>query len=214
MVIGIGIAFILTFTFFPAILLFFNPGKKPQLNDMTGAITNGIASFIKRFNFSTIGLYILLTITAIYGLMTLTVENRFIDYYKEHTEIYQGMELIDKKLGGTTPLDIIIDAPASFFADEVVVIDDQPATTEEDDEFDLLLEEDSEAGITSSSYWFNYNKMRQIKAIHEYLESLKQTGKVLSIYSSISMLEELKNNQDLDDFFLSLIYRRVPNDIK
>ncbi|MCW9006025.1 MAG: MMPL family transporter [Gammaproteobacteria bacterium] len=215
MVIGIGIAFILTFTFFPAILLFFNPGKQPQLNDVTGAITGGIASFIKRFNWSTISLYILLVVTAVYGLTSLTVENRFIDYYKEHTEIYQGMELIDKELGGTTPLDIIIDAPASFFVKEESTTNDATTKkTTEEDEFDLLLEEDTELGITSTSYWFNYNKMRQIKAVHEYLESLKETGKVLSIYSSISMLEQLKNNQDLDDFFLSIIYKRVPDEIK
>src|SRR5699024_10379365 len=34
-----------------------------------------------------------------------------IDYFKEDTEIHQGMKLVDQKLGGTTPLDIIIDAP-------------------------------------------------------------------------------------------------------
>ncbi|MDH5471813.1 MAG: MMPL family transporter, partial [Gammaproteobacteria bacterium] len=210
MVIGIFIAFVLTFTFFPAILLLFKPGKKPQLNDMTGVITSSMATFIKRFNAPTIALYVLLVICAIYGLTQLTVENRFIDYYKEHTEIYQGMELIDKELGGTTPLDIIIDAPPSFFVQQEV----DTSTQQADDELDLLLEDDSEAGITTTSYWFNYNKMYQIRSIHEYMDSLPETGKVLSIYSSISMLEQLKNNQDLDDFFLSIIYKRVPDDIK
>ena len=37
------------------------------------------------------------------------VENSFIDYFKKDTEIYKGMKLIDDKLGGTTPLDIIIE---------------------------------------------------------------------------------------------------------
>ncbi|MDH5764390.1 MAG: MMPL family transporter [Gammaproteobacteria bacterium] len=211
MTMGITIAFILTFTFFPAVLLFLKPGSKPQLNDMTGAITGSMANFIHRFNIPTISIYVLLVMAAIYGLANLTVENRFIDYYKEHTEIYQGMELIDKELGGTTPMDIIIDAPADFFKIE-------PEITNKDesmDEFELLLEEeDNELGITSTSYWFNYNKMNQIKAIHEYVDSLPETGKVLSIYSSISMLEQLKNNKDLDDFFLSIIYKRVPDNVK
>ncbi|MDP6223280.1 MAG: hypothetical protein QF505_05355, partial [Candidatus Micropelagos thuwalensis] len=35
------------------------------------------------------------------------------DYFKPTTEIYQGLSLIDKKLGGTAPLDIIISAPQS-----------------------------------------------------------------------------------------------------
>ncbi len=38
----------------------------------------------------------------------LKVENSFINYFDKKTEIYQGMKLIDEKLGGTTPLEIIL----------------------------------------------------------------------------------------------------------
>ena len=120
------------------------------------------------------------------------------------------MELIDKQLGGTTPLDIIIDAPQSFFAIE------EPATASPDDDFldELELDEDAEAGITATSYWFNYNMMEQITEIHHYLDSLPETGKVLSIYTTVSMLEQLRDNDDLNDFFLSIIYKRVPDEIR
>ncbi|GIT08336.1 MAG: hypothetical protein CM1200mP30_19660 [Pseudomonadota bacterium] len=43
-----------------------------------------------------------------YGAARLNVENSFIDYFQEDTEIYQGMKVIDQKLGGTTPLDLIV----------------------------------------------------------------------------------------------------------
>jgi predicted RND superfamily exporter protein len=43
------------------------------------------------------------------GISKLTVENRFIDYFKESTEINKGLTLIDKKLGGTIPLEIIFE---------------------------------------------------------------------------------------------------------
>ena len=52
---------------------------------------------------------VLLTLTSAYGISRLKVENRFIDYFHESTEIYQGMELLDAELGGTIPLDIIIE---------------------------------------------------------------------------------------------------------
>ena len=42
------------------------------------------------------------------GISRLEVENSFINYFDKKTEIYKGMKLIDDKLGGTTPLDIII----------------------------------------------------------------------------------------------------------
>ena len=53
-----------------------------------------------------------LVILSVAGVRALEVENRFIDYFKEHTEIYQGMELLDARLGGTIPLDVILEAPA------------------------------------------------------------------------------------------------------
>lgn len=42
------------------------------------------------------------------GILRLTVENSFIDYFRESTEIYQGMKVIDQDMGGTTPLDILV----------------------------------------------------------------------------------------------------------
>jgi predicted RND superfamily exporter protein len=210
MIMGIGIAFILTFTFFSATLILLKPGKPAHLRDLTGKITGQLAAFIRRFNFTTITTAILLLLLSVYGITQLTVENSFIDYYKEHTEIYQGMELIDQQLGGTTPLDVVIDAPKSFFVTEEPVAN----TDDMDLEFDLELDEDAGAGITATSYWFNYNMMEQIAEIHNYLDSLNETGKVLSIYTTVSMLEQLRGNDDLSDFFLSIIYKRVPEEIK
>ncbi len=46
---------------------------------------------------------------SVWASSKLIIENSFISYFKKSTPIYQGMEIIDQKLGGTTPLDIIID---------------------------------------------------------------------------------------------------------
>ena len=35
-------------------------------------------------------------------------EEGFLAYFQEDTEIYQGMKVIDQQLGGTTPLDLIV----------------------------------------------------------------------------------------------------------
>ena len=60
--------------------------------------------------FSTFIMYIFISF---FGISKLEVENSFINYFKKNTEIYKGMKLIDDKLGGTTPLDIIIKFPIS-----------------------------------------------------------------------------------------------------
>ena len=50
-------------------------------------------------------------VASIIGISKLEVENSFINYFDKETEIYKGMKKIDDKLGGTTPLNIIIKFP-------------------------------------------------------------------------------------------------------
>ena len=52
-----------------------------------------------------------ITLLSIVGLAQLKVENSFIDYFREKTEIFQGMTLFDEKLGGTLSFDVIVDLP-------------------------------------------------------------------------------------------------------
>ena len=156
----------------------------------------------------------MIAILGILGINQLTVENRFIDYFKESTEIYQGMELIDRQLGGTTPLDVIIDPPDSFFAPDEAA--DLTTETSDDEVFmdDLDLDDESSAGITGSSYWFNSYRLETVETIHDYLDGLPETGKVMSITSTLRMLKRLEQGRPLDDFFLSIIYKRMPDEIR
>jgi len=53
-----------------------------------------------------------------FGLSKLSVENSFINYFKKDTEIYQGLNFIDKELGGTIPLEIVFnDLASAYWAD-------------------------------------------------------------------------------------------------
>ena len=124
MTIGICMSFVLAFSMFPSALMLLPPKHATFKHDITGEITGVIARLIERYGRSVFLMFLLITLLSIIGMTRLSVENRFIDYYKESTEIYQGLSLIDEKLGGTTPLDIIIDAPADFYL-----------TEEEDDAF-------------------------------------------------------------------------------
>ena len=76
---------------------------------------------------------------SIVGISKLEVENSFINYFDEKTEIYKGMKLIDDKLGGTTPLDIIIKFPKTNI------------TASSDDEFESW---DDEEDTNDPKYWF------------------------------------------------------------
>ena len=213
MVIGLGIAFLLSFTLFPAALMLLKPGRPAELRNLTDAITGALARGITARPGTTLLVAVLLAVAGVSGTFQLSIENRFIDYFKKSTEIYQGMRLIDEQLGGTTPLDVIVDAPPA--ADGM----NEPEAAEEEeflDEFEPLDEFDTgmDAGIASTSYWLNSKRLPEVRAIHEYLESLPGTGKVLSVITAMDMFGALEPRVLNEDFFLSVFHRRLPEAVK
>jgi predicted RND superfamily exporter protein len=216
MVIGITISLLIAFTIFPAALMLLKAEKPVVDHDFTEKITRLFASANEHYGRRIMIIFALLATLSVWGITQLTVENRFIDYYKKSTEIYRGMELIDRKLGGTTPLDVVIDAPASFFAnataERVAAANAEPSMI--DDIMDIFSGEDEEAGITGSSYWFNSRTLNRIGEIHDYLDGLPETGKVLSITTTIRMLKSIDSDILTDNLSLSILYKRLPQEIK
>lgn len=208
MAIGISFALLISFAIFPAgLMLFKNPVKFTPKFDITGIITRTCARWVEHRRKSTLTCFAILVIVSAIGISNLTVENRFIDYFKPTTEIYQGMELIDRQLGGTTPLDVIIDADPDFFAEQT-----QDDTFAEDDLFadDFFDEEEAEAGLSGSSYWYNNYQIDTLKQIHNYLDELPETGKVLSMATTLTMMQQLNEDLPLDNISLAVIHKKLP----
>jgi predicted RND superfamily exporter protein len=111
MTMGISLALIVAFIIIPAGMMLIGKGKSSQGNDNSASFTSVFANFTERHGNIVLFTACVLTALSIYGISRLEVENRFIDYFRSDTEIYQGMEIIDASLGGTTPLDIILQAP-------------------------------------------------------------------------------------------------------
>lgn len=204
MVIGLCIAFIVSFCVFPASIALLPVASAPPSQDITRRFTLWIAQLVKTFPWTIICVSCLLMIAVGIGISRLKVENRFIDNFKSTTEIYQGMKVIDQKLGGTTPLDVIIDPDQEFYQVERELSD-------ETDEFDGLFADPAIEPVIPN-YWLNPGMMKKVRSIHEYLESYSITGKVLSIGTAIQIIERL-NGEALDEFELALLRKRVPDDI-
>jgi len=201
MVFALSASMVLSFSLFPSMLMLMKPGKPQQGKDIIGLIMKTFARVVDHHDRKLLVIGVFLLVLGVAGISRLTVENRFIDYFHSSTEIFQGMKLVDEKLGGTTPLDVIIDAPV-----EEAVEDEW----QEEDQFF----EDEYAGITATSYWFNTYMLEEIGSIHQYLDELPETGKVLSLDTTNRVLDKLDEQKMLDDFFLSLVYKRMPEDIK
>ncbi|MFK7828522.1 MAG: RND family transporter [Congregibacter sp.] len=111
MTLGICVALLVSFTLVPSMMLLWPHDKVPPAADEGEPFTLRFAVVADRHGGKVLWGSALLSLVVAYGISLLQVENRFIDYFKESTEIYQGMELLDARLGGTIPLDIIITAP-------------------------------------------------------------------------------------------------------
>ena len=143
---------------------------------------------------------ILLLIFSLSGSLKLIVENSFISYFKQSTDIYKGMQVIDENLGGTTPLDIVIkfkDEPKAIVKEEVK------------DQFDDF-ENEFAKNADDKQYWFSQDKMDTITAVHDYLESLPEVGKVQSLATLLKIGQTLNNGKKLDGITLALLYNQLP----
>ena len=209
MVYGVGSSLVLAFLIFPAGLQLLQPGKAiVRRMDATGKMTGVFASVIQSHTIKVSLLYVLLAVISIYGISLLTVENRFIDYFKSSTEIYQGMLTIDQQLGGTTPMDVIIDPDSDF--KEMLAEDAQTQPNVDD----FIPDEGESAGISGNSYWFNIFQLETVDRIHKYLESLPETGKVISIATTMDLLTKINRDEPLDNFSLAIMYKRLPDDLR
>jgi predicted RND superfamily exporter protein len=202
MFIGIASAFVLAFLLFPAAMALLPPPAHKATN--TGLdITPALGRFADRHGAHIVIAAILMLVFAVFGMRQLRVENSFIEYFDKDTDIYQGMVVIDEELGGTTPLEVIIDlSRPNPFGDDGGFGDDFDFDFGDEDE------EDSDAD------WFTSDKMNRIVAIHEWLEGLPETGKVLSLATLLNLAYQLNDGKMLSSFELGVLYKRIPEDYK
>ncbi len=206
---GILISLALTFLLFPAgAMLVKKPDPPTESKLFNFSFTAFLARFTEANGVTILVMTVLFSIFTVMGVSRLRVENSFIDYFKESTEIYQGMKIIDQKLGGTTPLDVIVQFE-SYEEDEEF---DEEFDFDDSDLFDEEVEgeEIDEAG----KYWFTADRMEVIEEVHDYLENRPEIGKVLSLGTIIKIARRLNEGKSLESFQMGVLYSKVPKDYR
>ena len=198
MTLGLITSFIITFTLLPTLLNFVKSDNIYLSKNQNSKITSFFGNtsiYKKNIIFVTTAFIIILSVT---GISRLEVENSFINYFKKNTEIYKGMKLIDEKLGGTTPLEVIIKFPKA----------------EKDEDKDKDEDDWGDEDENDEKYWFTKDKINKINMVHNYLDSLEPVGKVLSFSSIIDVATQLNNNKPLGTLEMGVLYSKIPDSIK
>ncbi|WP_336607850.1 efflux RND transporter permease subunit [Campylobacter sp. RM12642] len=136
---------------------------------------------------------LIIVVFAIVSIPKLSAENSFVNYFKDSSDIKKGLLLIDEKLGGTLPLDVIVK-----FNDE----DDEQA-----DEFAEFLD-------NSDKYYLTPSKVEILKKIHNFLENQNYVGSVLSLYSLLDFAKSMNNGKDIDGFLLNILQNNFEESTK
>ncbi len=225
MCIGIVVAFIATYTLFPALLLV--SGEIPAGSHL-GKPNNFIRSlgeFVRWRSGMVVGFSVICAVYAYFGVSKISLENRFVDYFDESTEIHRGMRFIDQELGGTIPFDVILhfeaysDPQEESFSDDGVQQEDFDFSDAEF-EADVFAEDDfgnDEFGLAQSAptdYWFTRSKLDDLERVHRFIESKPFVGKVLSLTSLEDFALEFTDGQKLSNFEIVGILSSLPEGLR
>ncbi len=279
MALGIMVAFVLVFLVLPAAHVLMSRTEPVAASARASNSTAFFARMTEQHGGKIILFSLALLAFCIAGVMQLKVENRFIDYFDESTEIYRGMVVIDEKLGGTTPLDLVVDlrdggpvekaapgkpqaAPEDPFAADDPFAEDDPfagdvgsvdvagedpfagdplaADPLDADPFaddvaasplaadpfaeDVFDEQPAKGGAVAISSpltgpelidsWFTEAGMTQLEQIHDYLDALPESGKVMSLALLPKLIRELNDGRSLSGVELAFLKALMPASVK
>jgi predicted RND superfamily exporter protein len=200
---GLVVSLLVTFIVMPASLALLSPIHSVQSKHFGMRFTWALGSFTQARP-RLIGLFSVAVVAlTVAGALRLKVENSFIKYFRADTEIARGMRFIDRELGGTTPLDVLID----FGENEAAA--DEPAKPGFFDEFDEF-----EAEASLDKYWYTPARLDLIGEVHRALDARPEVGKVISLHTVVEFAQWLNGGEALDGLGTILLFNELPADFR
>ncbi|MEM9621978.1 MAG: MMPL family transporter [Pseudomonadota bacterium] len=197
MCVGIIMSFVVTFTFFPAVLLLLPKGKPSSNLGDSNSFIRALGEFTRwRPRVVAVAGFVM-AVVAYFGVTQVSLDNRFAEYFDTDTEIFQGMRYIDQQLGGTIPFDVILRFPPY----EEVGFD------EDDDFFDENEDPYPER------YWFTRNMLDRLEQVHRFLDEQPQVGKVISLTALEDFAREFTDGEKLTNLQIVAILGAIPIDL-
>lgn len=197
MSLGIALSLILAYVFFASVVVLLPRMKTKKLDQNSLKFLQFCANASLNHRKIIYFISVVCVVFALFGISKIRVENSFVDYFKNSSRIKQGLLVIDKELGGTMPLDVIVKFKNT-----------QNSTTQDEfeKEFEDLAQDDR--------YFFSSDKTRIAAKVHNFLVSQKFVGSVLSLQSLLELGKNINDGKPLDDFALAFLYENLETSFK
>ena len=238
MSVGISVSLLLSFLFFASLMPLLRGVKFKNEGGFKINLLNFCAKFSLKRKKLIFAVSAVCVLVSLFGIAKLRVENSFVNYFKDSSPIKQGLLVIDRDFGGTLPLEVVVNFNdkkgenlgkngvknaefSEFGAQNLNKFSEndlnkssdfnanETAANAELDSFESEFQALSENKI----YWFNSQKTRIAKTIHEHLTNNDYIGSVLSLNSLLELGKDLLG-QDLDDFTLAFLSENLPDEFK
>jgi len=198
MSLGIMVSFFVTYSFFAGLLLLLPKGKAAATLHYEPPLTRLLSHLAIRRTGLILAAMLISFVGATFGISRLSLDNRFVEYFRADTEIHQGLKFIDEKLGGTMPMDIIV----NFEPYEEPELDESSDFfTEEEDDY-------------PEKYWYTPDKIQYLKDFHDYLNPKPEVGKVVSLSSLEQVARSFNDGKPLDGVGLVAVLSAMPEDVR
>ncbi|MBF7066772.1 RND family transporter [Campylobacter volucris] len=197
MSLGIALSLILAYVFFASVVVLLPRMKTKKLDQNSLKFLQFCANASLNHRKIIYFISVVCVVFALFGISKIRVENSFVDYFKDSSRIKQGLLVIDKELGGTMPLDVIVKFKNT-----------QNSTTQDEfeKEFEDLAQDDR--------YFFSSDKTRIAAKVHNFLASQNFVGSVLSLQSLLELGKNINDGKPLDDFALAFLYENLETSFK
>ncbi len=109
---GSIVAFILSILFLPAMLSIINPKVKIPKKESFQIIKyiKNYTNFVIKYDKAIIGIALIIVIACFVGLKDVSVDTEFLKQFSKDTEIRKTVEFVEKNIGGTISMEIVVDS--------------------------------------------------------------------------------------------------------
>lgn len=198
MCVSVLVAFVVAYSLFAGVLLLLPKGA-PASNLGSPARLPGLFSKMTTSGGTAILVAALLfALVAVLGISRVSMDNKFINYFQNDTEIFESLAYIDTNLGGTIPMDITVEF-------------DPYEEGGQDTAADPFSQPEQEY---PERYWYTPDKIAELNKLQDYLAQQPEIGKVLSLATLSRIARQFNEGEPLNSVELVAVLGAVPDEFR